>query len=127
MDQTRRQQKRSLGGFSTSRLPFSCNTTRRKCQGTYCQTSNKSHTKSQNLNVPRRVLQLSLRNLLKPGVKSKMKMQLGQRQQEMLQLHLSDQQYYCLLSGVLHQRFEGISQTLSILENIKVTWLRRNC
>ena len=41
--------------------------------------------------------QLSLSNLLKPGVKSRMKMQLEQRRQAMLQLHLSDQQIYCLL------------------------------
>ena len=36
-------------------------------------------------------MKLSLRNLLKQGVKSKMKMQLEQRPQAMLQLHLSDQ------------------------------------
>ena len=40
----------------------------------YRQISNISRTKSQNLNVSRHVLQLSLRNLLKPGVKSRMKM-----------------------------------------------------
>ena len=39
-------------------------------------------------------LQLSLPNPLKPGVKSRMKMYLGQRQQAMLQLHLSDQQFF---------------------------------
>ena len=37
-----------------------------------------------------------LANPLKPGVKSRMKMQLEQRQQAMLQLHLSDQRFYCL-------------------------------
>ena len=42
----------------------------------YRQTSNTSRTKSQNVNVSRLVLQLSLRNLLKPGVESRMKMQL---------------------------------------------------
>ena len=40
----------------------------------YCQMSNISYTKSQDLNVSLRVLQLSLPNLLKPGVKSRMKM-----------------------------------------------------
>ena len=35
----------------------------------YCQTSNIRHTSSQNLKVSRLVLQLSLPNLLKPGVK----------------------------------------------------------
>ena len=39
----------------------------------YRQVSNIRHTKSQNLNVSCLVLQLSLRNLLKPGVKSRMK------------------------------------------------------
>ena len=41
----------------------------------YRQTSNIRHTKYQILNVPRLVLQLPLANPLKPGVKSKMKMQ----------------------------------------------------
>ena len=45
----------------------------------YHQTSNISHTKSQHLNVSRLVLQLSLPNLLKPGVTSRMKMYLEQR------------------------------------------------
>ena len=40
----------------------------------HCKTSNISHTKSQNLDVSRLVLQLSLSNPLKPGVKSRMKM-----------------------------------------------------
>ena len=47
---------------------------------------------SQNLNDSRFVLQFSLPNPLRPGAKSKMKMQLEQRRQAMLQLHLSDQQ-----------------------------------
>ena len=59
-------------------------------------------TKSQNLNVFCLVWQLSLHNPLKPRVKSRMKMQLQQRRQAMLQLHLSDQQIYCLLRWVLH-------------------------
>ena len=40
----------------------------------YHQTSNIRCTKSQNLNVPRLILQLSLPNPWKPGVKSRMKM-----------------------------------------------------
>ena len=40
----------------------------------YRKTSSISRTKSQNLNVPNLVLQLSFLNPLKPGVKSKMKM-----------------------------------------------------
>ena len=46
---------------------------------TYSQTLNIRHTKSQNLNVSRFVLQLSLPNSLKPSVKSRMKMYLEQR------------------------------------------------
>ena len=61
----------------------------------YHQTFNIMHTKSQNLNVSRIVLQTSLPCPLKPGVKSRMKMQLEQRRQVMLQLHLSDQQFHC--------------------------------
>ena len=41
--------------------------------GIYRQTFNTRRTKPQNLNVSRLVLQLSLPNLLKPGVKSRMK------------------------------------------------------
>ena len=40
----------------------------------YRKISNISHTKSQNLNVSRLVLQLSLPNPTKPGVKLRMKM-----------------------------------------------------
>ena len=61
-----------------------------KCAWSYRQVSNIRRTKSLNLNVSCLVLQLSLHNLLKPGVKSRMKMQLEQRRQAMLQLHLSD-------------------------------------
>ena len=60
----------------------------------YHQTSNISCTKSPNLNVFHLALQLSLSSPLKPGVKSWMKMWLEQRRQAMLQLHLSDQQFY---------------------------------
>ena len=60
--------------------------------GKYCKISNISRTKSPNLNECRLVLQLSFPNPLKSGDKSRMKMQLEQRQQAMLHLHLSDQQ-----------------------------------
>ena len=60
----------------------------------YLQISNIRRTKSQNLNIYHLVLQLPLCNLLKPVVKSKMKMQLEQRRQVMLQLHMSDQQSF---------------------------------
>ena len=56
--------------------------------GNYRKISNIRCTKSPNLNVSLLVLQLSLSNPMKPGVKSRMKM---------LQLHLSDRQFYCLL------------------------------
>ena len=63
----------------------------------YCKISNIRQTKSQKLNDSRLVLQLSLPNPLKQGVKSRMKMQLEQRRQAMLQLHRNDQQINCLL------------------------------
>ena len=69
-------------------------------QGTLVSAAMVGHTKSQNLNVSRLVLQLSLRNLLKPGVQSRMKMYLEQRLQAMLQLYLSDQQFYYILRCV---------------------------
>ena len=68
----------------------------------YCQISNIRCIKSQNLNVSHLVLQLSLWNLLKPGVKSEIKMWLEQRRQAMFQLHLSDQQFHCLLKYNLY-------------------------
>ena len=62
------------------------------------QTSIIRCNKSPNLNVSHLVLHLSLPvpNPLNPGVKLRMKMQLEQRWQAMIQLHLSDQQFYCL-------------------------------
>ena len=69
---------------------------------TYRKVSNIRCTKSPNLNDSRLVLQLSLSNILKPGIKSRMKMQLEQRRQAMLQLHLSHQQFNCLLKCVLY-------------------------
>ena len=78
----------------------------------YRKISNIRRTKSPNLDVSRLVVQLSSPNLMKPGVKSRMKMQLEQRQ-----LHLSDRQFYCLLRCVLYQRLDGMFRRniLSIL------------
>ena len=56
----------------------------------YRKTFSISRTKFQNLNGFRLILQLSLLNALEPGVKLRMKMQLEQRRQAMLQLHLID-------------------------------------
>ena len=64
---------------------------------TYRKISNIRRTKYPNLNVSHLALQLSLPNPMKPGVKLRMKMSLEQRWQVMLQLHLSDRQFYCLL------------------------------
>ena len=61
-------------------------------QSIYRKLSSISRTKFKAINVSRRVLQLSLPNPLKPGVRSRMKM-LEQRRQA---LHLSDQQLCCL-------------------------------
>ena len=63
----------------------------------YRQITNISRTKFQILNVTRLVLQLSLRNPLKPCVKSRMKLYLEQRREAALQLHLSNQQFCCLV------------------------------
>ena len=68
----------------------------------YRKISNIGRTKSQNLKYSRLVLQLPLPNPLKPGVKSRMKMWLEQCRQAMLQLHLSDRVFYCLLMFVLY-------------------------
>ena len=62
------------------------------CKIYYCQVSNIRRTKSLNLNVSCLVLQLSLHNLLKSGVKSRMKM-LKQLGHAMLQLHLSEKHF----------------------------------
>ena len=78
-------------------------------QKIYCKISNIRCTKSQHLNVSHLVLQLSLLNPLKPGVKSRMKMYLEQRRQSMLQLHLSDQKFYCLQRCLIYYRFDSIS------------------
>ena len=65
------------------------------------------------------MLQLSLRNPLKRFVKSRMNMKLEQRRQAMLQLHLSDQQVYGLLSCGLYQRFDGAYNTNANIEGFK--------
>ena len=54
--------------------PFGIDVKKIECIYEYRQISNIRRTKSQNLNVSRLVLQLSLRSILKPGVKSRMKM-----------------------------------------------------
>ena len=77
----------------------------------YRKISNIRRTKSTNLNVSRPVVMLSLPSPMKPGVKSRMKMYLEQRRQAMLQLHLSDRQFYCLLRCVLYQRLDGMFTT----------------
>ena len=69
------------------------------CQTSGCALTVKpiSRTKFQNLNVSYILTQLSSLNSLTSGVKLRMKMLLEQRRQAMLQLHLSYQQFYCLL------------------------------
>ena len=64
----------------------------------YREISNIRRVKSQNLNDPRLVLELSLLNPLRPGVKSRTKM----LRQAMLQLFLSDQRFNGLLRRVLY-------------------------
>ena len=68
--------------------------------GTYHQTSNIRRTGSLSLNASRLVLQLPLHNPSKPGVKLRIKI-LEQQWQAMLQLHLSDQHLYYLLTPLL--------------------------
>ena len=75
----------------------------------YHKISNKRCTKSQNLNDSCLILQLPLPNPLKPGVKLRMTMQLEQRRQTLLQLHLSNQQVYCPLWCALYWRFDSKS------------------
>ena len=67
----------------------------------YRKISNIRRTNSQNLNDSHLVLQSSLPNPLKPGVKSRMKIWLEQRRQAMLQLYLSDQQFNSWFPQVL--------------------------
>ena len=69
--------------------------------------SNLRRTQSQKLDESYLGLHLSLSNPLRTGVKLRMKMKLEQRWQAMLQLHLRDQQLYCLLKCDLYSRFDG--------------------
>ena len=82
-------------------------------QVTYRKISNIWRNKFQNLNISRLVLQLSLLDQLKPveNFKSRMKMYLEQRRQAMLQLHLSDQQFYCPLRCGLLEVWRSITIT----------------
>ena len=75
------------------------------CKSIYRKISYLRRTKFQNLNASRLGLQLSLCNILTPGVMPIMKMWLEQHRQAMLQLHLSDQQLYCQLGCALYKRF----------------------
>ena len=68
----------------------------------YRQVSNIRRTKSKHLRDSCTVLRLSLPNPLNTDVKSRMKMLLEQRRQAMLQLHLSDRQFYCPLRCALY-------------------------
>ena len=68
----------------------------------YCQVSNIRRTRSQHLKDSRTVLRLSLPNPLKPDIKSIPQIKLEQRLLALLQLHLSDRQFYCLLRCALY-------------------------
>ena len=92
----------------------------------YRQISNIRRTNSQTLNVSRLVLQLSLPNPLKSGIKSRMKMYLEERRQAMLQLHMSDQQCYCLVGCVLYKRFYGNCVTITCC-NSKLPYILISC
>ena len=74
----------------------------------YGEISSIRTIKSKNLSVSRLILPLSLRNPLKSGVKSNVKMLLAQRRQAMLQLHLNDQQVHCLQCCDLYKRFDDM-------------------
>ena len=71
----------------------------------YHKSSHIRRIKSHNLNDSRLVLQLSLP---KPGVQSKMKMQLEQRRQAVLQPHLSDQRFISYLGATYIRRLAVI-------------------
>ena len=87
----------------------------------YRKTPSISRTKFENLNLSCILLQLSSLNPLKSGVKLRMKMWLEQRRQAMLQLHLSYQQFYCLLRCGLYKRFYGSSWVYCLL----VIWMNQ--
>ena len=68
----------------------------------YHRISNIRRTEFEKLSVPRFVMQLYLPNSLILCAGSRVKMLLEQRRQAMLQLHLSDQEFYCLYRCVLY-------------------------
>ena len=74
---------RRMQCFLSTQLPY---------RSYIAETSCYRQTESQNVFFYRLVSLLSSPNPLKPSVKSRMKMQLEQRRQAVLQLHLSDQQ-----------------------------------
>ena len=83
------------------------------------QTSNITCTKSPNLNVPHLILHLSLPNPLKPGVELRMKMQLEQCWQVMLQLHLND--VYKVLAPCSITRPRWVKVICLCLQNAPIT------
>ena len=89
-----------LGSWLKRSVCFCHGAKTRIFQTNYRATSNIRRTKSQNLNIYHLVLSCPCLNLLKPWVKSRMKMQLEQRRQVMHQLHMNDQQFHCLLRCV---------------------------
>ena len=97
----------------------------------YRQISNIRCTRSQNSNVSGLVLQLSWCNLLKPGVKSRMKMLLEQNRQVMLHLHLSDQQFFCVLRCLILEALRYVQYhvifdcVISIVYSIGILIMKR--
>ena len=102
--------KKCVQCHSCDTLPVTSTVLSSHVISTYCQISTIRRTKSQHWNVFRLVLQLPVPNPLKPCVRSRMKMQL-ERRHAVLQLHLRDQQVYCLLRCDLYQRFDGTIQS----------------
>ena len=95
----------------------------------YRQTANIRSTKSQNINVFRLVLQLSLPKPSKPVVQSRMKIWLNQRRQAILQLHLRDHQFYCLLMWLILEvwRYGNTSPPVYATKNAKSVQLMLDC
>ena len=63
----------SMRGYFNTKIPSSWGILRMHEQLEYCRISNIIHTKSPNLTVSRLILQLTLPNPMKPGIKSRMK------------------------------------------------------
>ena len=91
---------------------------------TYCQISYIRRTQLQKLNVSHLVLQLSLPDLLKPCVKLRMEMQLEQRRQVMLKLHLSDQQFDCLKVRLILEILRYLDSNAYMYGGSRHDWLR---